>query len=337
MRAAVVHGPRQMTIEEVPDPEPGPGEVVVAVAANGLCGSDLHLYDGEWSLVRYPVIPGHEFAGEVMEVGADVDRSLVGRRMAVDPSIPCGSCDHCRAGRGNLCRNLGAFGLSRPGGCASHATVGVDNLVPLPDSLPFEAAAVAQPLACAVHALRRAEVAPGERVLVVGGGAAGLLLAQAARAMGAGSVAVCEPITARRLVAAELELDGVFAGVDEALAAHPEKFSLVVDATGKASVLPVSLTAADVGATLLLFGVCAQGEAAAIEPVTLYERELKVVASRGLNATHQAALALLASGRVRWEPLVTDRHLLGDLPDAMGRLRRGEGIKAVTVAAGATR
>ncbi len=331
MRAAVVHEPHRITIDDIPEPEPGPNEVVVAVKANGICGSDLHLLDGEWSFVQYPVIPGHEFSGEVVEVGPGVESNLVGRRVAVDPVVGCGTCDHCKSGRINLCRSLNAYGATRPGGSAEQCVVGVRNLVPLPDSLPFEAAAVAQPLACALHALTRVPHSPAPNVLVVGGGAAGLLLAQAVRASGASFVAVCEPIAARRDVAARLDIDAIFQSVDEALAAHPEKFSLVIDATGKASVLSSSLDAADTGGTLLLFSMCAQGEMASIEPVKLYERELTIVGSRGMASTHGPALELLSSGQVKWEPLVTEHHGLDDLPNALARLRRHEGIKALTV------
>ncbi|MFT7476275.1 MAG: 2-desacetyl-2-hydroxyethyl bacteriochlorophyllide A dehydrogenase [Verrucomicrobiales bacterium] len=331
MRAAVVHEPNRITIDDVPEPEPGPNEVVVAVKANGICGSDLHLLDGEWSFVQYPVIPGHEFSGEIVEVGPGVDANLVGQRVAVDPVVGCSTCDHCTSGRVNLCRTLGAYGATRPGGSAERCVVGVQNLVPLPESLPFEAAAVAQPLACALHALNRVPQVPAQRVLVVGGGAAGLLLAQAVRASGASFVAVCEPVAARREVAARLDVDEIFQNIDEAVETHPEKFSLVIDATGKASVLPSSLEAADTGGTLLLFSVCAQGETASIEPVKLYERELTIVGSRGMNSTSVPALELLSSGQVKWEPLVTDQHNLDDLANALGRLRRHEGIKALTM------
>jgi len=116
MRAAVVHEPHRITIDDIPEPEPGPNEVVVAVKANGICGSDLHLLDGEWSFVQYPVIPGHEFSGEVVEVGPGVESNLVGRRVAVDPVVGCGTCDHCKSGRINLCRSLNAYGATRPGG-----------------------------------------------------------------------------------------------------------------------------------------------------------------------------------------------------------------------------
>lgn len=335
MRAAVVHAPRQLTIEDVPDPVPRPGDVIIAVHANGLCGSDLHLYDGEWSTVSYPVIPGHEFAGEVVAVGRDVGDGLIGRRFAVDPTLGCGACDHCLAGRRNVCRRVGGYGVTRPGGSATLAAVAAVNLVPIPDDLPYVAAAVSQPLACAVHALRRADIQRGERVLVVGAGAAGLLLAQAARTFGASSVVVCEPVAARRRVAEQLDLSGVFPDVDAAVEAHPQRFSLVTDATGRAEILAASFEATDTGGTLIAFGICGQGATVAIEPVKLYEREVRIVGTRGLNGTQRAAVELLASGQLRWEPLVDDRNTLDHLPHALRRLRRSEIMKAVTVSGGA--
>jgi len=118
-----------------------------------LCGSDVHLYHGDWSSVSYPVVPGHEFAGEVVAAGTDTDTALVGRRFAVDPTVACGACDHCLNARRNLCRRLRGYGVTLPGGSATHAAVKVDNLVTIPDELSYVAAAVAQPLACAIHAL----------------------------------------------------------------------------------------------------------------------------------------------------------------------------------------
>ncbi len=335
MRAAVVHEPQRLTIEDVPDPVPAPGEVIIAVRANGLCGSDLHLLAGEWSSVSYPVIPGHEFAGEVVAVGHDIDHALIGRRFAVDPTLACGACDHCWSHRRNICRRLAGYGVTRPGGSATHAAATAANLVPIPDDMSYVAAAVSQPLACAVHALQRAGIGPGERVLVVGAGAAGLLLAQAARAFAPSSVLVCEHLAARRDVAEQLDLDGVFTNIDGALDAHRGRFSLVVDATGKAAALPAAFDATDWGGTLLVFGICAHGATVPIEPVKLYEREVRIVGSRGLNGTQGPAVELLASGRVRWEPLVDYRHTLEELPDALRRLRRSEIMKAVTVSGGA--
>ncbi|MDH3499188.1 MAG: zinc-binding dehydrogenase [Acidimicrobiia bacterium] len=171
-------------------------------------------------------------------------------------------------------------------------------------------------------------------MLVVGAGAAGILLAQAARSFGASSVVVCEPVASRRHVGEQLDLDAVFADIDAAVDAHPERFSLVVDTTGEAEVLAASFNATDTGGTLLVFGICAQGATVPVEPVKFYEREVQIVGSRGSNGTQGSAVELLASGRVRWEPLVDDRHSLDDLPHALGRLGRGEVMKAVTVSGG---
>ncbi|MQA87540.1 MAG: alcohol dehydrogenase catalytic domain-containing protein [Streptosporangiales bacterium] len=331
MRAAVVSEPGRLTFEDLPDPRPTPGEVVVTVAANGLCGTDLHVLDGELTLATYPVVPGHETAGTVEEVGGDVPAALRGRRVAIDPSIWCGDCVQCRVGRRNLCPRGGGYGITRDGGCASHIRVHQRNLVFLPESLPFEAASIAQPLGCALHALRRAGVGPGDTVLVVGAGAAGLLLAQAARARGAAEVAVCEPVPSRRDIAALLDLDEV--GHDAAALAdrHPDGFRVVVDATGHAAVTGACLDLVGLGGLLLVFGVAPPHETVPIAPAALYERELTVLGTRGMNGDLPAAIALLASGRVRWEPLVTARRRLEELPAAMDGLRRGEGVKAMMV------
>lgn len=331
MRAAVVSEAGRLTFEHVPEPRPGPGEVVVAVAANGLCGTDLHVVDGELAQARYPITPGHETAGTVEQVGPGASPTLRGRRVAIDPLICCGECDQCRIGRRNLCRHGGGYGVTRNGGCASHILVDGRNLVALPEFLPFEAGSIAQPLACALHALRRAGVGPGDNVLVVGAGGAGLLLAQAARARGAAEVAVCEPVPSRRDIAALLDVDEVSDDLAAVAGRRPEGFRIVVDATGRAVVTGACLDLVALGGVLLVFGVAPPHDTVPIAPAALYQRELTVLGTRGLNGDHPAAIALLASGRVKWEPLVTARHALDELPAALEGLRRGEGLKAMMV------
>lgn len=331
MQAAVVRRPHTLLIEDVPDPTPGRHDVVLTVEANGLCGSDIHLLDGEWAAVTYPMILGHEFAGTVVATGSDVTSAVLDGRYAVDPTLACGVCDRCLAGRRNICRNLGAYGVTADGGSASLVVVRAGNLVPIPDDLPWEAAAISQPLACAVHALRRIGDGVEGDVLVVGAGAAGLLLAQTAKVYGAASVHVCDPLSPRRDVARQLDVDGVHADIGAACDSVGRSFDLVVDATGSVDAMAPAFAAVDTGGTLLMFGICGHGETATIEPVRFYEREVRVIGSRGLNGTQPEAVRLLADGLVLWQPLVNDLHPLADLPEALARVRSGLSMKAVTM------
>ena len=156
MRAIVLDRPGSFRVAEVPDPTPGPGQIVVKVDACGICGTDLHIMDGEFPPTPYPITPGHEFAGTVAAVGADVTMDLpAGAPVAVDPSIYCGHCRRCRAGRANLCENWAAIGDTVDGAFAEYVAVPAANAYRLPEGFDGQAAAMIEPLACAVHGLRR--------------------------------------------------------------------------------------------------------------------------------------------------------------------------------------
>ncbi|WP_007024293.1 alcohol dehydrogenase catalytic domain-containing protein, partial [Saccharomonospora iraqiensis] len=186
MRAVVVDEPGTVRVAEVPDPVPGPGEVVVRVGACGICGTDLHIADGHFPPTPYPIVPGHEFAGEVVALGPDVGAGrAVGERVAVDPSRFCGACGPCRAGRGNLCAGWGATGDTVDGAFAEYVAVPAATCHRMPEGMTDRQGALVEPVSCAVHGLRRIGVEVGERFLVVGAGTMGLILSRLLRASGA--------------------------------------------------------------------------------------------------------------------------------------------------------
>ncbi len=186
MRAAVSTGPGTLTIEERPLPEPGPGQARVRLLACGICGTDLHFFHG--GLWPAGHVAGHEMFGEVDALGEGVTRVAVGDRVAVEPIEACGRCEPCGAGRGNICREVRLFGIALPGGFAEALCAPQERLFPVPDGVPTPIAALAEPMAVAVHGLRVGRFEKGQRVLVLGAGTIGLLSVLAARAAGAGEV-----------------------------------------------------------------------------------------------------------------------------------------------------
>jgi len=179
MKALVIESPGSAATRQVPTPTPGPGEVLIRVAAAGLCGTDLHIYRGEYE-AEYPIIPGHEFAGTVAAVGEGVDEFYVGQRVAADPNIFCHQCAYCRREMHNQCLNLRAIGVTTDGAFAEYVLAPRSVVYAIAD-LPFEQAAFIEPLSCVVYAMQRARPNPGDRVLLFGAGPMGCLLTQMLR------------------------------------------------------------------------------------------------------------------------------------------------------------
>ena len=196
MRAIVLDRPGSFRVAQVPDPAPGPGQIVVKVDACGICGTDLHIMDGEFPPTPYPITPGHEFAGTSRGRRERCRRPTlpVGAQVAVDPSLYCGYCRRCRSGRDNLCENWAAIGDTVDGAFAEYVAVPAANAHRLPDGIDGQLGAMIEPLACAVHGLRRLGAVFGDSVVLTGAGTMGLLLLQLLRARGRGPVTVVDRV-----------------------------------------------------------------------------------------------------------------------------------------------
>lgn len=312
MLALVVRGHRRHDLERLPVPEPGPAEALVAARHAAMCGTDLKLLAGALHDAGYPVIPGHEWVGEVLAASSRPE--LVGRRVTAENIVPCERCGDCAAGRPNLCAEIDEVGFTRPGAFAEVFTVPADSLVPLPDGLPDAEGCLLEPLGVALHAVERAGELIGRRVGVIGGGTVGLLVAQLAIGGGADDVSVVEPYGSRRAVAVELGVTA-YPALDVWAGDEPD---LVFDATGVAAVFPAGVAATRAGGTYVLVGYSGE-EATRFEPAALMLRELTV---RGVLSGHgqlRAALAAVAAGTVRLGPLVSDPLPLSDYRAVLDR------------------
>src|SRR5258708_16966001 len=205
MRAIVLDHPGSFRVADVPDPTPRAREVVVRVDCCGICGTDLHIIDGEFPPTPYPITPGHEFAGQIVACGPDVEPDLAeGDRVAVDPSLYCGWCRRCRAGQDNLCENWAAIGDTKNGAFAEYVAVPAVNAHKLPNRIDGQYGAMAEPLACAVHGLRRLGPVIGESVAVIGAGTMGLLPLPLLLRAGAGPGPVVDRVASRLARARQL-------------------------------------------------------------------------------------------------------------------------------------
>jgi L-iditol 2-dehydrogenase len=338
MHAARLTAIGTMTLTELPVPEPGPGELLVRVEACGICGSDRHMFKGEYP-TALPVTLGHEFCGIVEDVGAGVTRLRPGERITADPNIACGHCQHCRRGRPNLCDNLTAIGVFRDGGFADYVVVPEGQAVTLPPDLPPLHGAFAEPLACCLHGLDVARIAPGDTVAVIGGGVIGLLMVQLARLAGATNVLLTTRQKPRRELAETLGATHTLdAARDDLVAAIvgpggivPGGVDVVIECAGVPETFAQALALARRGGTVVPFGVTPQGATIAVEPFDLLTRELRIEPAWLNPLTHARAAKLIADGVLELDRLVTRTVPLVAVPAIVGAAPAFGEIKIVAV------
>jgi len=326
VRAVQIERPGVVRVVEVPDPVPAAGEVLVSVGACGICGTDLHILDGEFPPAPYPIVPGHEAAGSVVALGENVEGISLGARVGIDPSLFCGACEFCRDGRGNLCAAWGAVGDTRDGALAELVCVPQQNLYPIPAEMDFQSAALIEPVSCAVHALDRLSLRVGDETLVCGAGTMGLIMASLLRKAGAARVALVDINEERLGKAAELGFTDSAPSI-EALSAHRPGFDKVIDATGVPAVIQQGLETVRKGGTLLIFGVAPPGAQVWLEPFRIYNEEITVIGSMAVLDSYDRALQLVAGGVIDTRAIVTHTYVLDEFEDAMEAARRGSGLK----------
>lgn len=334
MRAVVIEKPGKVGLDEVPDPVPGPAELLVRVGACGVCGTDLHIAAGEFPPTPYPIVPGHEFAGTVEAVGDDAPGGWsVGDRVAVDPSLYCGRCRQCRRGRGNLCENWGATGDTVDGAFAELVAVPAAVAYPLPDHLSMAQGALVEPVSCAVHGLRRLGVEAGERVLVVGAGTMGLIMAQLLTASGA-RVSVVDRAEHKLGLASELGAVEVATSVGGLARAG---FDAAVDATGVPAAIADAFGALDRGGRLEIFGVADSDAVLELSPFRIYNDEITLVGSMAVLNSYGEALQLVADGVIASERLVSHTLGLEGFDEALELVRSGRATKVQILPGGSER
>lgn len=348
MKALRWHGVRDVRLDELPEPAAAPGEVVVAVAACGLCGSDLHEYlHGPVYIPRSPhpltgVVPpvalGHEFSGRVVEVGAGVRGLPPGTRVTVNPCLLCGQCAWCRRGQANYCAKLGSIGLSRDGALAPLVAAPASGCHVLPPEVDDRQGASVEPLAVVLHAYRRARLGGTERVALIGAGAIGLLLLQVLKAKGTGWVAVVEPREERRRLARELGADATIDPEAEDAAraiarlTDDERVAVVFECVGSPAAFATAFRAAGKGGRIVLVGLVTETVPTNLLGLLAHEKE--IIGSSAYVDEFPEAIRLLADRRVRVEPLITATVPLADgvARGLEALLRREEGhIKILVV------
>lgn len=322
---------------EMPQRPLAEGEVLLKVAACGICGTDVHIYHGDKGSaeVTPPVILGHELSGTVAQVGAGVTRLKPGDRVAVDPNRYCGDCHYCNIGKKQLCSNLFAVGVNRDGGFAEYCYVPEDQCYPLSDGVPLEYGAMAEPLACCIHGIDRAKIRLGDTVLVIGGGAIGLLMVQLAKQSGASLVILSEPAAIRRATGRQIGADGVIDPSCEDVSERLRQLTgtdgvdVVIECVGNTAATAQAFEAAKRGATILLFSVPKAGAIHSLSLEEVYQKELTILGSMINPDTHQRAVDLINRGRIQLEPIITHRFPLEQVKEAILMQMSGQAVKVM--------
>lgn len=344
MNAALLHGIRDVRLERLPKPQPGPGEVLLKLASVGVCGSDVHYYlEGRIGsqVVTAPMIMGHEFSAWVAALGPGVAGLEVDQLVAVEPAINCGHCEHCLAGNPNLCPDVRFCGTPPIDGVfAEYAVMPAENCFPLPDSFDAADGAMLEPLGIAIHSVDLAHLKPGCTVAVLGAGPIGLLTAAVARAAGASKVYMTEPLAYRRVFAADYVADEVLdpeaADVISALLdlTNGRGVDVAFEAAGAADTPQQGAAMTRPGGKLILIGIPSEDELH-LNASTVRHRGLTIKLVRRMKHTYPRAIRLVQTGQVDVRSLVTHLDPLDRIHAAFERVAAYEdGVIRSVVAVG---
>jgi 2-desacetyl-2-hydroxyethyl bacteriochlorophyllide A dehydrogenase len=330
MKALIIDEPGKARVADIPRPVPALGEVLIRVERCGICGTDVHIFRGEY-LGSYPITPGHEFSGEVVEVGPGVSSFVPGDRVAVEPNISCDSCPACLSNRQNFCENWKAVGVTLPGGMAEYVVAPAKAVFGIGD-LDFAAGTFVEPLSCVLHGMQRAAPELADDILVLGAGPIGILLLKTALARGASAVTVVDRAPSRLALAAAEggKVTTTLSSIDEI---PRDRYDLVIDATGVPSIMGKTTQWARPGGRILLFGVPPSGAQLTLDAFTVFHKGLTLMSSYTSVRNSIQAVRMLRSGRIDVSVLVSHELPLERFAEAVEMIGKGaDGVLKVLMA-----
>jgi D-arabinitol dehydrogenase (NADP+) len=326
VKAAVLEAVKTIAIRnDVAEPDIGPNDVLVRAKACGICGTDVHIWEGDF-FPTFPLIPGHELAGEVVRTGAEVEGLSPGDRVMVDPTVTCEKCHFCMINRQNHCLAWNAVGVTRDGGFAEYVRVPAKNCYRF-QNVSFSEAAFCEPLACVVFGQDRARIEIGSEVLIIGAGPIGQLHLQSSRANGAASVTMVDIVESKLDLARQHGAEQTVIA-DNALEERLRKiarygFDVVIDATGVARVMQDSIKYVKNGGKYLVFGVCGPHDTIPVSPFEIYRRDLEIIGSFAIRRTYDRAFKLMEHGVVKVQKLLSEALPVEELPRGLDMMKRG--------------
>lgn len=324
MRAAVADGQGGIEIRDVPTPKAVEGRVVIAPVGTGVCGTDLHLVSGDYPHGRFPVVPGHEFAGHVADVGPGVTGISEGDYVGVNPNVSCARCTWCRRGATNLCAELEPVGVAIDGSCAERVAVPRSTVFSLDSSIPHAAAPLIEPFACVLHALERVPDWSEQELVIFGAGSIGLMAIILARAESAADVRIVEPNAARRAAAVELGALEAVASPDELTR---DVFDLALDASGHPVAIAQAIDALGPRGRLVQMGVASPAATVDLLPYDVFAKELSIIGSNSLAEKYGDAAERMVDLHGELSSLITSTFSLEEYGEALAAATSPEQIK----------
>lgn len=324
MKSAIFYGKHDLRVEDYKMPQVGLKDVLIQVKACGVCGTDVHIFEGDKGAaeVTPPTILGHEFSGVIVEVGTEVKNYKIGDRVCIDPNCYCGSCESCRNGVVHYCEHMIGYGTTVNGGFAEYCVVNEKQVYQLGENTTFEQGAMTEPVACCLHGIDMCEIQPGHQVVVIGGGMIGLLMMQLAKLAGAAKVALLEPVESKRKVAkklgADICIDSINQDVKSALKeAGMTWINTVIECVGRPDTIEQAIDIAGNKAVVMMFGLTKPDEIISVKPFQIFQKELVLKASYINPYTQKRALDLIDSGRLDVSSMVYEVCGLEKLKDIL--------------------
>lgn len=320
MKQAIMYKPGEVSFRDVPVPAVGPDQIKVRMKRIGVCGSDIHVFHGKHPYTSYPVVQGHEVSAEVVELGSEVKDFKVGDKVTIQPQVVCGKCYPCTHGMYNACEELKVMGFQTTGMASEYFVTEAAKALKLPDNMTYEEGAMIEPLAVAVHAVRRYGDVTGKKVLVLGGGPIGNLVAQAAKAMGASQILLSELSSARLEMAKKCGIDVVNPAKDDLLEKiietfGPDKADVIFECIGINATMKQAIDYARKGSDIIVVGVF--GDLGSINMGFIQDHELRLIGTAMYRVEdYVKSIELTGAGLINLESLITHTVSFANYPEA---------------------
>jgi len=309
--AAIFNGPYNMSLADYPLARLEPEQLLVKVGACGVCGTDFHIYEGK-SPSKPPVILGHEYVGEIIDLGRGVISFKMGDHIAINPNIHCGHCELCRVGKINLCKNLKALGVTLNGGFAEYSIVPLSQAYLIPKDFSLSLAAFAEPLSCCLRGMEQAKIKHGDSVVIIGGGTIGLMMVQLVKIAGAAKIILIEPEPFKQNLGISLGADYAFDSADNNITEEIKELThsqtdVIIECVGKSETVELAVKLAGRGCNIVIFGLAPIDQNITINLQHLFMNEIKISHSYLNPFTFKPAVDLLIAGKINVQKLITNQ------------------------------